>query len=185
MNNGNPSVGERLKKRRKELGINLRDLALRTDLTASFLSQVERGVTNPSLNSLRRISEALNVQLLYFLAEDFSPKSPVVRAEARPALRLGNSEVSYELLTPGLTGKIEVIQGHLKPGTENIVRPLGVQTEELILVLSGCLLVGLEDQDYLLKPGDTIYFEGTSLHKLMCASTEDVTWVSVITPPVF
>lgn len=185
MLSGSLSVGERLKKRRKELGINLRDLAERTDLTASFLSQVERGVTNPSLNSLRRISEALNVQLLYFLAEDFSPKSPVVRAGARPALQLGNSEVSYELLTPGLTGKFEVIQGHLKPGTENIVRPLSVQTEELIMVLRGCLLVGLETQDYTLNPGDTIYFEGSMLRKLMCASPDEVTWISVITPPVF
>jgi transcriptional regulator with XRE-family HTH domain len=179
------SVGERLRKRRTELGINLRELASRTDLTASFLSQVERGVTNPSLMSLRRIAEALGVQLMYFLAENMTAKSPVVRAKDRALLRLGNSEVTYELLSPDLHGKFEVICGRLQPGSENIARSLGVQTEELIMVLTGSLLVGLEDEDYTLHPGDTITFQGASLRKLMCASEIEVTWISVITPPVF
>jgi transcriptional regulator with XRE-family HTH domain len=178
------SIGKRLKKRRLELGFSLRELAKRTQLTASFLSQAEREVTNPSLNSLRRVAEALNVPMLYFLAEN-TPKSPVVRKQDRPQLDLDESNVAYELLTPDLSGEFEVICGALKPGVDNIVRPLGVDTQEFIMVLQGSLLVGLADADYILETGDTIYFDGKVLRKLICASDQETRWISVITPPVF
>jgi transcriptional regulator with XRE-family HTH domain len=176
--------GRRLNKRRKEMNLSLRDLAARTQLTASFLSQVERGITNPSLNSLQRIAEALNVPLLFFLSED-QHKSRVVRAQNRPEMTFSDSTIVYELLTPDLSGKFEVVSGILKPGTENIVRRLSVDTEEFIIVIEGSLLVGLVDEDFVLNSGDTIYFDGSALRRLTCASSEEVRWISVITPPVF
>jgi transcriptional regulator with XRE-family HTH domain len=176
--------GRRLSKRRKELGFSLRELADRTQLTASFLSQVERGVTNPSLNSLQRIADALSVPLLFFLAED-KHKSRIVRSQNRPEMKLSDSNIMYELLTPDLSGKFEVVCGTLKPGVENIVRRLSVETEEFIIVLEGSLLVGLGDEEFILHPGDTIYFDGAMLRKLTCASPDEVRWISVITPPVF
>jgi transcriptional regulator with XRE-family HTH domain len=177
-------LGERLKKRRSEIGLSLRELARRTELTAAFLSQVERGISNPSLNSLRRIANALNVPMLYFLA-DKDDRSPVVRANNRPQIDLDESNITYEMLSPDLSGKFEAIQGRLKPGNDNIVRKLSVDTEEMILVLQGSLLVGLSDQDYILHPGDTITFQGKDIVKLICASDQEVQWISVITPPVF
>jgi transcriptional regulator with XRE-family HTH domain len=176
--------GSRLSKRRKEMGLSLRDLAERTQLTASFLSQVERGVTNPSLTSLQRIAEALSVPLLFFLADD-QHKSKVVRSNRRPEMTFSDSNIVYELLTPDLSGKFEVVGGHLKPGLENIVRRLSVETEEFIIVLEGSLLVGLEEEEHVLHTGDTIYFNGSSLRRLTCASHGEVRWISVITPPVF
>ncbi len=205
------SIGGRLKKQRHRLGFSLRELARRTDLTASFLSQVERGQANASLDSLRRISEALNVSMLYFLAEpaedateeitpattSASPEpiksnptpppryNPVVRAHNRPQLTFPDSGISYELLVPTLSRKMEVIRGEIPPGMRNVVRRLREPTEEFIYVLSGSLRVTLKDQVYILNPGDTIYFQGTDLLDLAAASDENAVWISVITPPVF
>jgi len=61
-------VGQKLKHRRNELNLSLRALAEKTDLSAAFLSQIECGKSNPSLNSLQRIAEALHVSLSYFLS---------------------------------------------------------------------------------------------------------------------
>jgi transcriptional regulator with XRE-family HTH domain len=180
----NRVLGKRLNKRRSELGLSLRDLAEKTALTASFLSQVERDLTNPSLKTLERIADALDVPLLYFLAESPS-RSPVVRANDRPKLDLDDERVSYEMLTPDLTGKLEVVCGRLTTGCENVVRRLSVETEEFIYVLEGALLVGLEEQEYTLYPGDAIYLNGRRLTRLTCAGEGDVRWISVITPPVF
>jgi transcriptional regulator with XRE-family HTH domain len=171
----------------------LRELARRIDLTASFLSQVERGKTNTSIDSLRRIATALDVPILHLLsdsqtdnAKPSNPKhNPVVRADHRSRLSLPDSHVTYELLTPDLARKMEVFTGRLAPGNENVARPLREPTEECIYVLSGALCVGLDAGEYILHPGDTIYFEGAALKKLACASQEEVTWISVITPPVF
>ncbi|MEW5719924.1 MAG: helix-turn-helix transcriptional regulator, partial [Chloroflexota bacterium] len=58
------SMGNRVKERRTEIGLSLRELADKADLTASFISQVERNQTKPSIDSLRRIAEALGVSIL-------------------------------------------------------------------------------------------------------------------------
>jgi len=177
-------LGRRLNKRRTELNLSLRDLAEKTDLTASFLSQLERGIVNSSLKSLQKIADALGVQLLYFLAENPS-QSPVVRADSRSQLDLDDRRVSYELLTPDLTGKFEAVIGHIQSSADNIARPLNIETEEFIFVLEGSLVVGLKDQEYTLDQGDSIYFNGADLIKLMSTCECETRWISVITPPVF
>lgn len=177
-------VGHRLKKRRTELNLSLRNLAGATQLTAAFLSQVERGISNPSLNSLRRIADALNVPMLYFLAERPSV-SPLVRNDERPQIDLDESNVSYEMLTPDLSHSFVSVLGTLKPGAENIARPLKGETEEMIHVLSGALLIGLGEEDFIVQKGDSITFHGKDLTRMVCRSTKEVTWISFITPPVF
>lgn len=180
----NSAIGLKIRKRRLDYSLSLRDLAARTGLTASFISQIERGVTNPSLNSLRKVAEALDVPLLFFLA-DISKKSPVVRRNARPRLELEGLTVMYEMLTPDLSHKMEALIGTLECGSGNVVRPLKTPTEEIIFVLSGSLRVGVSGEEFVLEEGDSIYFEGSQLNELSCASDKRVTWISVITPPVF
>jgi transcriptional regulator with XRE-family HTH domain len=180
----NIAIGQKLHKRRGDFGLSLRDLAKKTGVTASFLSQIERGVTSPSLNSLRKIADALEVPLLFFLT-DTSKASPLVRADARPQIGLENPSVNYQLLTPGLAHKMEAIFGSLEPGSGNVMHPLSIPTEEFILVLSGSLKIVIDNETYILNTGDTIYFEGSHLKELSCVSEEKVTWVFVITPPVF
>ena len=203
----NINPGTTLKKIRTERGLSLREVARRTELTASFLSQVEHGISNVSLDSLQRIAEALEVPLMYFLEEKsadienlsahIEPEpcedvnrttaySPIVRAGCRPRLILPPSGVEYQLLVPDLSQKMEAVIGRLSPGTGNVARRLREETEEFIYVLSGELLIGLGDEEYILKPGDSINFSGEKLTKLACASIDrDTSWISVITPPVF
>lgn len=197
-------VGLRLKERRTELDLTIRELARRTGLSASFISQVERGKANLSIDSLRQIAECLEVSIQYLLS-DAEPKTealveekpweendliaeytPVVRSGSRPKLFFPDSGVNYEMLTNDLNHKMEPFMGRLSPGTGNVARRLRRNTEEFIFVQSGSLLVGLDDNEYILNPGDSVYFEGLQLQKIACASeTEDVVWISVITPPVF
>jgi len=177
-------LGKRLKKRRAEMKLSLRALAEKTDLTASFLSQLERGITNSSLKSLQLIADALKVPLLYFLAEK-SNVSPVVRAGQRSKLELDDSTISYELLSPSLAGKLEAMMRAIKPGGEVVARPLSVETEQLIFLLEGVLTVTLKDREYILNTGDSIYFNGNDLIKLTSSGDSQSRWISVITPPVF
>jgi transcriptional regulator with XRE-family HTH domain len=179
-------IGARIKQRREEVGLSLRELAKKTNLTASFLSQAERNLTNTSIDSLRRIAAALNVSILHFLAEA-RHQVPIVRKGNRAKLTLPDSGLTYELLVPDLTRKMEVFIGKLSPGKSNVVRkPLREPTEECILVLTGTLEIGLDSNLYDLEEGDSIYFDGGQLSSLSNSSeTERVEWVSIITPPVF
>ncbi|MDX9851086.1 MAG: helix-turn-helix transcriptional regulator [Anaerolineaceae bacterium] len=66
-------VGQKLKLRRGELNLSLRAVSAQTGLSAAFLSQIERGESNPSLKSLQNIANALGVNLNYFLAMSSEP----------------------------------------------------------------------------------------------------------------
>lgn len=193
------TLGARIQMRRKAQGLSLRALATKAGCTASFISQIELDQANPSIDSLRRIAEALQVSILYFLSDGATPEpkayvrrsssakySPVVREKERAKLTLPVSGVTYALLTPDLAHRMEAICGRLAPNTGNVARKLREPTEEFIFVLSGSLRVGLARKAHVLHAGDSIMFEGQHLNKLECASnSEDAVWISVITPPVF
>ncbi|KAA3654783.1 MAG: XRE family transcriptional regulator, partial [Chloroflexi bacterium] len=187
------AIGERIKVRRLEIGLTGRELARRTGLSASFISQLERGKTKISLESLRLIAENLEVSILHFLSEELpAPESQpnqetvllpkirdsVVRVDNRPQLTFPDSGVCYELLARDLSRKMEAMCGRLSPGTGNVARRLRLPTEEFIYVLSGSLIVGLQSGEHCLNPNDTIYFEGHDLVKLVCVSAdEDAVWI--------
>jgi transcriptional regulator with XRE-family HTH domain len=188
------SIGARIRLRRNELKLSLRELAQQTELTASFLSQLERGHTNASVDSIRRICSALGISLLSLLPEEplpVSPQSisklysPLVRANERPRISFPDIQVTYELFTPDLSRKMEGFFVRLEPGKGNIAHQLREPTEECIFVLSGKLTIELESGIYELNQHDSIYFEGIKLKKLANNSSEEAVWISIITPPVF
>jgi transcriptional regulator with XRE-family HTH domain len=177
-------LGHRLRARRQELHLSLRELAERVGLTASFLSQIERNLASPSIESLRRISDALEVPVFHFLVEP-DTKSPVVRHDRRVQLKLPGSNLAYQLLNPDLNRKMEVFLAEREPGQEKITIPLRQQTEEFIYVLQGQLEIQLGNDVYLLDPGDSTYFDGTLLRRLGARGDKTLRFISVITPPVF
>lgn len=68
-------IGETIQKRRKVLGLSQQDVADHADLDTGFLSQIERGIRAPSLESVRRLSEALSTTPAALLGK--SPKEPL------------------------------------------------------------------------------------------------------------
>lgn len=176
-------IGKRIKAQRTELNMSLRDLAQEVGLTASFLSQVERGLVSPSIDSLRRISKALGVPIFHLLVDEDRPH-PVVRRDQRRKITLP-SHVSYELLTPDTNRKMEVIIAELDPLIGSIPLVHYQHTEECIVVIEGILEIGLGDEVYELREGDTIYFEGALLKHLAAKGDKMLRYISIITPPIF
>ena len=180
---GSVQIGARIKARRKELKLSLRELAEQVDLTASFLSQIERDQSSPSIDSLRKISDALQVPIFYFLVES-EHQNPVVRHNKRLRLNRSNSNLIFELLTPDFNRRMEAFLYEQEPSGENFAGPLRQYTEQFIYVLQGQLEVQLGEAVYRLSPGDTIYFEGPLLHRLAAIGDQTLRVLSVLTPPV-
>ena len=63
-------IGEKIRRKRNELGMSMKMLAEKTGLTSGFISQVERELAEPSITSLRKIAEALDVAVFYFFTEE-------------------------------------------------------------------------------------------------------------------
>lgn len=178
-------IGQRIRVRRNELGLSLRELAEQVDLTASFLSQIERDQADPSIRSLRRIADALGVPIFYFLSEADAP-DPVVRQAGRKRLTLPDSRTMLEFLTPDLERKIEMFVATVRqPSDQNFANPLPHPTEECILVLAGRLRVVLDENEYILETGDSIYFEGSRLRGMYALGDGPVEFISAMTPPAY
>jgi transcriptional regulator with XRE-family HTH domain len=208
MMNNKLTIGEKIRRRRETLGYSLRDLAKLTDLSASFLSQVELNRNNLSLASLHAVAGALDVPLLYFLDENTTDQNSfgiqkerngstqepglerlytVVTKETRNKLIMQKSGVTYELLVPRIGYKMIVFQRQLSPGHDHdIKRVLKEPTEEFIYLLSGELLVELTTGQYVLHPEDSLYFDGRDILRFECHSKDqDAVWLTVITPSIF
>jgi transcriptional regulator with XRE-family HTH domain len=175
-------LGRRIRTLRTERGLTLTGLASRVGITRSFLSGVERGVAYPSLMVLRSIAAALEVPVfLLFTAPETN--SIVVRRDARKVIRSPGAPVSYELLSPDLRRKIEMILVRLKPGLDSSA--MAHEGEECALVLKGRVVITVADVDYELNEGDSIYYDSGLPHKARAAGNEPAEIVSAITPPNF
>lgn len=179
----NLKFGERIRNRRTELSLSLRDLAELTDLSATFLSALERGQANPTLASARRIASALGVPL-YRLLSDSSEESPVVTRDKRRQMTFPDSHVKYEILTPQITRKMVLFQVYVPPEAGNIMQqPLAEPAEECIVVLSGRIEIQLSGQVYELSAGDAIYFENRYMESLRALGSECATYISAVARP--
>jgi len=175
-------VGERIRERRRELGLSLRALAEKTGLTASFLSLVERGRNTPSLDSLRRITVALDVPLFYF--NQTNGQNPVVRKDTRIKITFPPGDLTSELLVPNLRNRLEMFISRVHPSAGNIARPTQHHSDECIYLMEGRLKVCLQDGEYILEAGDSIYFYGSTVRGIYALGEEEAVFVAAITPPV-
>ena len=178
-------LGAYIKSKRKELGLSLRDLSVASGLSATFLSNFERGMANPTLESLRKVANALNTPILY-MTNVPQEANPVVRHDHRRHLNLLNGQIRYEILTPTLTKKMVLFEARIEPEQGNIVvGPLPEPTEECLIMLSGQININISGQSYELEAGDSIYFEGGSLESIIAVGGREAKYISAITPPVF
>ncbi|MGE5485603.1 MAG: helix-turn-helix domain-containing protein [Ignavibacteriales bacterium] len=177
-------IGDMIRKTRQEKKMTIADLAERAGVSTSFISQVERGASEPSLGTLRRIADALSVSL-FSLVPVRDEKDPVVRREVRKKVVLPRSNVMYELLSPTVDRKLEMMMGRLPPRGVSSEEPCTHQCEECTIVLQGELEYVVGDQSYLLREGDSIYIDGAIPHLLRNVGDVEVVYISASTPPVF
>ena len=175
-------IGEKVKGRRKDLGLSLRELGKRSGLTASFLSQVENDQVSPSLNSLQSISTALRVPMFSLLND--TPGGNVVRADQRRRFNFDDDNITYDLLTPDLTRDMMAYLVHIEPGARRIAQPLAKSTQQWMHVIDGLLEIIIGEDTYQLEPGDTVYYDGDLLREFGSADENKLTVLCCISPPV-
>ena len=157
------SVGERIRGLRTELAMTLAELSEKTDISISYLSQIERDKTTPSLNTLSGIARAFDVGLRYFFETD-EEVAHVVRACDEPDGSGPDTLTERARLTFGEgDGKIEVYRVILQPHTPP--QPLATHSgEEFGFVLAGELTVTLGDEQFELAAGDSIHYDAFQPH---------------------
>lgn len=180
---GGLETGQRIKQLRKQLRRTLQDIAAATGLSASFLSQVERGVAGVSLTSIKAIAEALGVPMSRLLEQP--PQADAhTRSGVRPTFAASKSQQRFERLSAKFPGSVlEALKVYLPVGfCSDFVAHDG---EELVYVLAGQVRYHLEDGDYALGPGDSIHIDSHRRHQLSNIGDVEAVIISVGTLPLF
>ena len=182
------ALGRRIRQLRIERSLTLDEVAARSGCSVGSLSQIERGIGNPSFNTLVKISHALEISVGRLL-EAAGTHDPVVRRAERKRLA-GSSTVvengtSYELLTPNLDGALEVLYLEIPPGASTQSTPFTHQGEEVGYILEGVHEVHLDGVAHVLRAGDAITYRSTVPHWYRNPGPETVRAIWIITPPTW
>jgi transcriptional regulator with XRE-family HTH domain len=183
-------LGEKIREVRQKAKLTLNDLANKTGLTASYISQVERGLIDPSISSLRRISAALDVPLYVFLTEETEQQHVLIRANERIKLNLPHSNIIYEFITPKVSetkvkSKMEIIYLRLKAKSWSSDKPFVHAADECVFLIDGTMEVELGTEKYTLYTGDSIYIQENIPHRFYNAGDKTAIFISVICPSIF
>jgi len=174
------NLGQKLREARQAQNLTLREVARRTGLTASLISQVERGLANPSVSSLYKMADVLNLSMDYFfetagrteaplsisVAPAASEASPIMRAVDRHIVNIAGG-VQWQRLTPEHDQTIEFIEVRYDVGSSSGELAYQHRGREYGVVLQGRLLVELGFNKYYLEPGDSLSFDSTLPHRLI------------------
>lgn len=182
-----PRLGEEIHDLRKAKRLTLGQLAKATNLSTGFISQIERGQNRPSVTALFKISRALGVSVGWFFPNPPLSQRPtgskIVRADARRVIDYDDG-IRDELLTPGLSGKLELLSCIFAPGS-GVETVYSHQGEEAGVVVRGTLELWVGDDHSLLQTGDSFAFDSSLPHRYCNPTDVETQVIWAITPPNF
>ncbi|HEX6220394.1 MAG TPA: cupin domain-containing protein [Acidimicrobiia bacterium] len=180
------AIGDRLREERVKAGISQRELARRLGLSASLISQLESGLSKPSVGTLYAIVTELGLSLDRVIrGDDFDgqmahvesseSRSPLVHPGERQVIDLA-SGVRWEELTAETEDGVDFLHAIYEVGgastpDESLMRHHG---REYGYIISGQLGIQIGFQKYELDPGDSIAFDSTKPHRLYNRGDEPV-----------
>lgn len=176
------NIGSKIKDLRVQKGLTQEELANRTELSKSFISQLERDLTSPSIATLYDILQCLGTNLADFFNETREEQIVFSRADY------------FEKQDQELNNSIQwIIPNAQKHAMEPILMTLHAggsslpdnphEGEEFGYVLSGSLTLHIGSYSYRVKKGESFYFIPKRTHYITSKSGATLIWVS--TPPSF
>ncbi|VVN48270.1 HTH-type transcriptional regulator PuuR [Pseudomonas fluorescens] len=180
-------LGTRIRGLRKRRGMTLAALADMSELTAGYISQLERNLAYPSIPALFNIARSLGVTIQWFFASEAStaPEDSgyVVRKHSRMSVHYEDGIVD-QLLTPQPNRQLEILHSRFPPGTYS-QQSYSHEGEEAGYLLSGSFELWVGERHFQLNEGDSFSFSSQEPHRYGNPGEVDAVVIWVITPPTF
>ena len=199
------SLGKKIRMIRTAKDMKITEMSRLSGLTTSMISQVERGLISPSIETLKKLGNVLDVPLSFLFETDGGEgssalpqpaempeirpvnlygASPVVHSDERKKLYPGEG-IELQLLNPNMNGPIEFIYNTYQPHTGTGGGKYSHPGSECGLILTGELVVEVGEETYVLHAGDSITFDSTTPHAKRNLSDQVCTCVWANVPPWF
>lgn len=176
------NVGQRIKKYRQRQNLTLKEIESRVAVSATHVSEIERGKTSPTIGALSKIAEALEVDAALFLAKDDVPRARVTRSSERSEVRFKSNHCTTHPISAPVDGQdlsaaLVEFDANFSP-TPSDAHP----GEEFAYIMRGQLEVVVNGQSYELGPGDTIHFRADARHQLISKGDQVCVGIWATTP---
>jgi transcriptional regulator with XRE-family HTH domain/KaiC/GvpD/RAD55 family RecA-like ATPase len=183
------NLGDKIRSLRKKMGMTQKELAEQVGLTPSFISQLEKNLISPSLDSLLKLSDKLNTQPIYFLmdSEDGSWQKMIIRPGERQYIHLQDvktTDVNLQLLVSDVINRrMEPYLLTMREGTTVNGHFFSHKGDEFAYVMDGELEVEIQDQKHMLRRGDSLYIESTVPSRWINVGKGDAVILWILSPP--
>jgi transcriptional regulator with XRE-family HTH domain len=175
-------IGHRLRELRTARGLSLRELATQVEVSPGLLSQIENGVTDPSLTTLRKLAAVFDATVADLFTAVGSGAVHVSRPGHRALLSASDGHFTYARLTPG-RGDLEVLHGELAAGRSSSAEPWAHPSTECAVVLAGTLTAEVAGERHRLTTGMSISFDSRLPHRYLNEDDVRAEYVVSVTPP--
>lgn len=184
--NNEVNVGLTIKTIRTQKGISLKEVAYKSKISSSMLSQIESGSANPSLNSIRAIANVLDIPLFKLFLENTDNKKGIKIIKEEDRKTISTKDVNYELISPNQSIDLEFMKMTLKEkGAETSALPKPHKGEEVALLLSGEVKIIIGDSSAKMVAGDSVYIPASESHKWVNLSDGESIVLFAVTPSEF
>lgn len=176
-------LGNKIRTLRKEKNFTLKALADKIQVTASLISQVERGIANPSISTLKAISDVLEVSIAELLDTKANKNfviSPLFKKGSHRTVITGDGN-RHAILNPGKM-EVEVILVEFSPRSSTGKMAYEHSGYECGYLLEGKITIELEGEQYIVTPGDSFVFNSNKPHKIINMGDEPakVIWINTV-----
>lgn len=176
-------IGNKIKNLRNLNGLTQEELADRTELTKGFISQLERGLTAPSVSTLADIVECLGTNLSDFFHEQSEEQIVFRKGDYFEKVDEHNNTIEW-LVSTAQSRQMEPILVHIQP-EEALFADTPHTGEEFGYILEGSIKLYYGEKVYTLKKGDSFSYPANRQHRIVSASKRVSSLIWVSTPPNF
>lgn len=156
-------VSENIKRIRQEKNLSLGDLAKLSDVSKSMLAQIERGEGNPTLSTLWKIANGMQVSFNTLISQPKLPYKVTKLAEIEPILDMNGGLKNYSLFSD-IENNFSVYQIEVSKEISWISEAHLHGTAEFVIVIQGTLEIKLEEKTFILKKGENLWFKADVPH---------------------
>lgn len=177
--NLNEILAKNLKRLRTERNLSLGGLAELSGVSKVMLSQIEKGESSPTINTLWKIAAGLQVSYTRLIEEQIEIPL-IIRKEESAILDEGNGYLVYHYSTANPARDFEFFNSTLAPAGSFTSDGHGVNTHEYLLVTKGEMTLLYCNQEYLLREGDFIHFDCTLPHTYQNRGTSPTEFTNIV-----
>jgi transcriptional regulator with XRE-family HTH domain len=164
----NVELGRRIKQLRLAQALTLKDIESKVGVSATHVSEIERGKTSPTVGALAKIAEALEVNPSFLVDLPVGDHISFTRKGEREFIIGPKTGARWEILTTERPfAELSLLLLELEPEMKDpLIRPPR-PGDKFLYILDGVLQIELGDEKFVLRKGDSVHFKASMPTKLL------------------